>query len=580
MTFAHSDPPRVDTSIELLVAAASGGRDLLEGMRLSSEAVICARHEEAGDAVLGQALLLQAHYAYRRFDYTLAYESALEASAALRRCDDVGRLGQALNYCVITCIETGDVVHGLKHSIRALALAEAENNLSQQAKLVHNQAVIFEMLADHKTALEHLERAARLFERVPNGQAGVFFARVNAAGIHLTLAESPTPRGMPQREAEATVLSRRAAAAQELPDLLPQADPAALQMWLAIQMRLGNMDAARLAAAICIGAARRNRWSERYRTHAMLGLADYHLGHGRAHRCVLCLKSAVRKLRAARNRSHLAATERRLAAVYAHIGDHQQALWWMRQAEHDNARVQTEFDQLRRHIGESHRQAERRRSLREDVPVHVQRLDVIGRLISEVHHALAQPIGTARATLQRLIDATDPAASPKHLGGELQEIIEQIDAASSLVRQLKMFSYRATPQPSEVDLELAITQSWKDASLWRRDCARKLTVIAPQRTVVHVDAQRLAVLLNILLIEANRMTAPHELFAYLDRDATTCRMKLSLAVAPLDVKQVCARVGITLCAEIANEVGGRLTCEAEPERGVALLLKLPLMSSA
>lgn len=569
MTSPHADAPGVDASLHLLQSAAAAGRDFPEGLRLSAQAVIAARRDGATDDVLGQSLLLQAHYAYRLFDYALAYESALDASAALARCGDTARRGRALNYCFITCIETGDLVRALEHSRRALALADAAGDPFQRATLLHNQAVIFEMVGDHGNALACLDQSARLHDELPDGGPGAFFARVNAAGIHLARADGAAD--------EAAASSHRDAARRELPPLRADAAPAALQTWLSIQSRLGNLAAAREAALICVMEARRNRSSERYRTYAMLALADYHLGRDRPDRGVLCLRSAVRKLRAARNQSHLGATERRLAAIHASLGQHDQALHWLRQAEADNTRLQTERHEVRWSFAESDRDEKRRRSLRDEVLVHVQRLDVIGRLIAEIHHALAQPLAAVRSTLQQLLSATDLPHDPERLRLALDDVIEQVDAASALVRQLKMFSYRASPQPSEVNLRLALDQAWADASLWRRGPARELAIEARHRPVVHVDAQRLAVLLRILLIEADRVTAPDDLAATLDADGTACHMSLGCGTG--DVARVSGRVGITLCAEIAHEVGGHLTCEAAPGERIVLRLQLPLMNS-
>jgi len=568
MTSPHADTPEVDASVHLLAAAAAG-RDFPEGLRLSAQAVIAARRDGAADDVLGQSLLLQAHYAYRLFDYALAYESALDASAALARCGDTARRGRALNYCFITCIETGDLVRALEHSTRALALAEAADDPLQRATLLHNQSVIFEMVADHDNALACLGQSARLHDELPGGGPGAFFARVNAAGIHLARADAAAD--------DTSARAHRDAAARELPPLRADAAPAALQTWLSIQSRLGNLAAAREAALICVAKARGNRSSERYRTYAMLALADYHLGRDRPDRGVLCLENAVRKLRAARNQSHLGATERRLAAIHAGLGQHDRALHWLRQAEADNTRLQAERHEVRWSFAESDRDEKRRRSLRDEVLVHVQRLDVIGRLIAEIHHALAQPLAAVRATLQQLLSATDLPHDPERLRLALDDVIEQVDAASALVRQLKMFSYRASPQPSEVNLRLALEQAWADASLWRRGPLRALAIDARQRPVVHVDAQRLAVLLRILLIEADRVTAPHDLGATVEADDTSCRMALRCGTG--EVARVSGRVGITLCAEIAHEVGGHLTCEAAPGQRVALHLRLPLMNS-
>ena len=583
MTSPRLDPPAVNSSIDLIAAAAAAGSDFPSGLRLAEQAVILARRDDAPDDVLGQALLLQAHYAYRLFDYALAYDAALDASTVLERCADTHRQGRALNYCFITCIETGDLVRALEHSMRALALAEADHNVGQRATLLHNQAVVFEMIENYQAALSCLEQSALLYDSTPNGQAGAFFARVNLAGIYLALAENSRAEQASSETSDDAIddadfaVANRNAAARSLPPLLPVADPAAMQMWLSIQARLGNHAAARAAAAICIAKARQKPVSVRYQTYAFLALADYHIGRGRSDRGVHCLQQAVRKLRAARNQSHLSATERRLAAVYASMGDHETALQWIRRAQADSTRLQVERNQVRWSFAESDRHEKRRRTLRQEVLVHAQRLDVVGRLIAEIHHALARPLGVARGVLLDLLQRGDLSSSPDSLRDALSDVIEQVDAASALVGQLKMFSYRASPQPSEINLRLAVGQAWKDASLWRHGHPRLLVVDGHQRNVVHVDAQRLAVLLRILLIEADRVTAPDDLMATIESDESMCCMRLSCGTG--DLKRVTESVGITLCVEIAHEIGGQLSCQRRAGHSVVFQLQLPLFTS-
>jgi C4-dicarboxylate-specific signal transduction histidine kinase len=85
------------------------------------------------------------------------------------------------------------------------------------------------------------------------------------------------------------------------------------------------------------------------------------------------------------------------------------------------------------------------------------------------------------------------------------------------------------------------------------------------------------VLLRILLIEADRASTPEGLAASIDTEESMCRMRL--ATTAQDLQRVSAGVGITLCAEIAGEMGGRLSFDSEPGRGVVFDLRLPLLSN-
>lgn len=595
MTPAHSSAfDTASTTRSLIDAAEHTGGDLAEGLRLADAAVRMARTEDAGDELLGRSLLLRARFAYRQLDYALAYESALAASQRLAKGSDVSRQARALNYCFIVCIETGDLVRAMQYADRALAMAALHDLTALRATVLHNQAVVFEMIEDECRALDCLDRAARLYDQVAAGEPGAFFARVNAAGIHLQRMERAQREGAMPDEVDA----HRALAQQVLPALLAGADLAAVQRWLAIQVRLGNLVAARQAASLCLQRARRRASRQRDRTLAMMALADLHQGMGHHDRAALCLRRAVDKLRAAHNQSHLAGVEHRLAGLYAALGAHAQALQWERQAQRDSLQMSAERRQLRWSFAEADREARSRRSLAGEMQHHAQRLDLIGRLIAEIDHALAEPLAVVRERL-RPWDPAMSAASPDadavlppqtELTQRLCEVIDQVDAASALVGQLKIFSYRASPQPSEVNLPRELAQAWSDTALWRRGRNPPLQIELGPAAIVHVDARRLAVLLRILLIELARATQGHGAAARIELHPSGCELHLrsraqvqpEIASASLTKSPEALSVGVMLCEEIAHEIGGALW-QGPAEGGSAQVLyrlSLPLWSGS
>jgi tetratricopeptide (TPR) repeat protein len=535
---------------------------------LAGQAVAMARQASAGDALLGQACLLQATYSYRLFNYVDSYVLALEASELLGRCGDHKRRARAVNLCFIINIETGELIRALDCVRRALTDARRRGDLREQARLLLNQAVVFDITEEYDAAVRCLDEAIELLTRLDNAEHELFFTRVNLAEVHMGHAERLQADGGSHGQA----LAFRVRAAEILPDFRPDAPLAALNTWISLKSRLGDIAQARSAAACYLQRLRSAGHGKRYRTYALLALGEYHVQAGRPDKGAQRLKRAIEIMRGAENRSHLGQTEQRLARLFAAEGNHAQALQWQRMARQDDMRLHGEQQNLRWRLAALEREAEARRAQRHELLIHTQRLAVIGRLLSEIYHALAEPIMHTQRILAGCVERFDAGeAMPATL---LQQVIEQIDAASALVRQLKMFSYRAAPQSMELALGVAVVEAWEGMVLWRRGAAVPMQVVGERAALVQVDAQRLAVLLRILLIEADRAGPTDTIQVEIARHDDGVRLQLRCQRGSR-VAMATGSVGVTLCAEIAQEMGGHLMRSATPAGVLCFELQLP-----
>jgi tetratricopeptide (TPR) repeat protein len=570
-------PTEFEGRVEALMAQAiESASDVERAEALAGEAVLLARHRSVGEALLGRACGTQAWFRHQLFDYAGSYELALEASVLLERSADALRRNRAVNLCFVICIETGDLIRALYWAGRALAQARAEGDTAQQALLLHNQAVVFEVVEEFDAAIRCMEEAVELFSALPDRAPAVFFSRVNLAEARLNHADRLSAAGHPVRAKE-----QRRLAEAVLPAFDETANPAALPTWVTAKARLGALAEARSAALVCVQKVRKSGNVRRYSTYALLALGEYHVQNGRPDKGAQRFIRAIAKLRAAENRSHLGQAEQRLASVYAAEGNPNEALRWLRQARLDSARLQSDTQKVRWRLAALERDSARRQRQREEELMHAQRLAVVGRLMAEIYHALAQPLADTQRLLSQCaaeVDgASSPEATPEATREALRRVIERIDTASALARQLKMFSYRAAPHSSEIELHAAVRDAWGGMATWRHHALPPLEPSGDRDAAAQVDAQRLAVLLRILLIEAGRH-APEEA-PQVDIRLGDAFARLRLCFAnPGAAADPTQSVGVTLCGEIAREMNGTLRLDAVDGR-LCFELNLPLPQS-
>jgi tetratricopeptide (TPR) repeat protein len=544
------------------------------------QALALGRAGGADPQHLGEACLYDAMAASLLLDHAAAYQSGLEAERLLPRHCHALR-ARALNVCFVVCAETGDLHRALDHSARAMSLARAGGDLHGVARMLHNRGSLLQRLGDHEEAVRSLDEAVALLATLQQGQGDLQVTRINLAEACLDSAARLAQQGQPAAAAQ-----HRRRAADALPALGPDGDDApprleelsGLHTWVKVQAQLGRLDLARRGLRRYLKVARWCGRTVRHRANALLALAAYHQHTGRSALALRCQQAAIERLSLGGNGFHAVDAQERLARMHADCGQHALALQWLRAARAERTSHQADQAALRWRLATLERQALRRRADLEEHLVHAQRLAVVGRLMSDIHHSLGTPIALVHITLARC----EERASPQALVVALRRVIAQVDQAADLARQLRMFSYRAAPQAMVVVLHDSLREAWDGVALWRRGRARELVVTGDLATPVRVDVQRLAVLLRILLIEAGK-AAPAALAVHISCGRRCGRMELSRelpaaagAVAAGSAAPAGPGVGLTLCQEIAHEMGGRLTYSAGAEALPGFVLELPL----
>jgi C4-dicarboxylate-specific signal transduction histidine kinase len=260
----------------------------------------------------------------------------------------------------------------------------------------------------------------------------------------------------------------------------------------------------------------------------------------------------------------------RLLQMHVARGDHAQALAGLRAARAERVRLEIEQARLSCCLAAVERQVRLRQAVQHEAQAHMQRLAVVGRLMADIHHALDRPL----TQVQQALAACAAAATPDVQGPALLQVVRHVEAAAGLARQLRMFSYRAAPQPMVVNLQDSLREAWDGVALRRSGTARQLQVTGDPLTQVRADVQRLAVLLRILLIEVDQAWPEGALAAHLAQGPGGGCLQLGGMTAATTAGP--AGVGLTLCREIAEELAGALTHGHTAAGGAAFLLELPL----
>jgi tetratricopeptide (TPR) repeat protein len=502
-------------------------------------------------------------------------------------------------------LATGDLARVLQDTRNALLRAAPGRERTELMRALYNRAVMFSVTEQHEEAIHVMAEAVdwiRQDRLLPlahqrHMQAGLAVMRHDYADALESRGCGPAAR---QQRMLAGMDRWHVDLDPGMPGEPDLQDLGALGAWFALKARLGDLAGARRGALRYLSLLRRCGTGQRCRLHALMALAEYHFHSGRPDKGANRLKRVITLLRAAGSSSRAPDASQRLARMYAAAGHYAPALAWARQARAEHATLQGERASLHARLAALEREVVQRRAQRQEALVHRQRLAVVGRLMSDISYALAIPITLAHSTLACCMER----ASPQAVSVALRRVIDQVDKATSLARQLRMFSYRAAPQARVVDLHESLREAWDGMAPWRCGAVRALRVSGEPGAQVRVDAQRLAVLLRILLIEADQAAPAAPLSARIARGAQCSRMELSCRTVE-DADDLCggpraaaeagersdsgrgglpssgadtmadASVGVTLCRQIVQEMGGRLTRAAAAPGRVGFLLELP-----
>jgi signal transduction histidine kinase len=561
-------PPPLAQTLAAAEAALNRG-DAASARAAAQAARTQAQASGAGLSWQGHACVFQAVAAQLLSDYPTAFERAQEALAFLDE-HQVALRARALNSCFVVCAESGDVDRALEFSRRAFDLAEAGGDVSGAARAMHNRATLLAHLQQYDAARQCLQEAVSRYDTLPQEAAYAWYCRVSMALNRLGHA-----RQLAEGSEHAAAHEQRQLAAQVVPPLRPAAgavphaaELTALDIWIAVRAELGHLHAARQGLRQYLRMVRLGGRVPRFQAYAVRALAAYHFHAGRVDLALRLQQAAVARLGSGGNRLYQLSAQHRLVQMLAAAGRHGQAMAALRAAHAVRAGLSLEQAGLRDRLAALERQVCKRVAEQREAVAHQQRLGVIGRLLADIHLALDRPLAGMHAALLGCAGVVLPLPAQV-----LQQVIEQIDAAAGLVRQLNMFAHRAAPQPTVVELAHAVREAWAGIAPWRHAPAQAIHVAGLAR--VRVDGQRLAVLLRILLMEAERAGPGSGLQVQLGLGNGTGRLEVHPSGLHRTAGRVAEGVGLALCREIAQEMGGELVVGQAPAAPQGFALQLP-----
>jgi tetratricopeptide (TPR) repeat protein len=528
---------------------------------LAEQAVALTRPYR-GSHELGLSLLALARAEWASGRRQESFRRNVDAYALLAAHNDVLQQLRALNGIALMHAESLDTSRAVELFQQGLHIAVGPGCSAIRCALLHNLGR--ELITNNELAeaLRIYGEAAALAKDFPQRQGQWQVYASELAHVHARYADHLRRRGE-LREAGLHFQ----AAAQALPaiDLRRWRSFSRLE-FLSLSPRvealalLGRWAEARMTAAVHVRNSRARGESSRSDDTSRILLAELHARHGHWPRALrhgqraLAIAQHIDDPRIARDSLIL------LCELHATTGAWGPALALRKELAAQRSRQRQEAGALRCRLATIERQAERHRRQAQEAQVHAQRLAIIGRLIAQTHHALSEPIAHARfLAAQALASATRPEALRLLLG----ELSQAIDRAAGLVSQLKLFSYRSSPQPMALSLHESLLDAWQGMDPHIGSRAADLRISGHTQLQVWGDAQRLGIMLKVLLIELTQQAGagPVRIGAQIaagEADTVLLHIEASGRPAPSPTPAAPASLGAALCMEIADEMGGKL----------------------
>ncbi len=567
----------------------------LAQMQASAERAATAARELGDPHLLGWGLMLLGRAGWTLGRPLQAYAAASEAYDLLGTCGDVARQTSALETCSSVAYFCGDTVRCIELHRQALAASAHRPDCAaiRCKALINLSLVLHQDAAEYAEAIQCCTEAAALAMQLPQEPGWRIMATTRQAYLHVKYADALADQGQ-HTEARAQL----AQAAQVLPPMdpyswrsfsLPQRN--ALMFQVVVLAGLGRWPMARLAAAATLRLSRLPASAYSVRVGGLESLYEIHQRGGRPQRAVRYATLTLAFSRKAGDESEPGRCLQRLAGLHAQTGAYDQALAYSKESRAWQSRQRLRANALRCRLAAIERQDDRRRYQASEALGHAQRIAVIGRLIAQTHHALSAPIERAHGLAAAALALAGQAAPAPALSPVLDELSRCIDRAALLVSQLKLFSYRSMPQPMALSLRDALLSAWHGLAPhvgWSAQHLAEIEVVDDAQLQVWADAQRLGILLKVLLIElAQWARADGDGGGAVDGAVICARIEhgdhgsvglhIEARGAATPAPQALITVGVTLCIEIAGEMGGSLHV-ADDDGGSSMLrfrLQLP-----
>lgn len=503
----------------------------------------------------------------RRFGQ--AYSHALKAKEHLERSGDRALAIQAAINCIAICIEAGDFGRALDHLKVAQSNAREAGDMPLLARLLLKQATAFLCMDEFDAATRCCEDVLRVAE---DARPEALSDTIEIASAVLGFSRCAIAEALERADRPADAHVERLRAMACLPVSHASSPFESLYLVIHVRARLGDLAGARATTIIFLRRARGMPRLPRWMAQVWMTMGFYYHHTGRSERSAARLERAVRAMRAARQDDKLPDTLAMLARAHAANGRHEQALRWLKEARTARRSANDQHERLRYRLAALERDEQARRLEHETAALHAQRLAVVGRLMAQIYHALVAPLASVHRVLEASI-ARATGLDDAALADVLIQVVAHIDEASGLTRQLKMFSYRATPQSMIVDLPLALQEAWQGVAIGRARPVAPLPLHVTSPLQVRGDAQRLAVLLRILLIELEAQAHAGPPRVTLSTHGAAVRALF--ACAATGARAAAPSVGFTLCEEIAREMHGRVWRMDAADNESLVALELP-----
>jgi tetratricopeptide (TPR) repeat protein len=553
---------------------------------LAEQAVALAR--ECNElSLLGWGLMLLGSAQNHLGQPVQAYASASEAYELLGACGDVERQLRALSTCAGVSYMYGDPDRAIDLVRKGLAAsAHRPDCAAIRAALLVNLAIsLYQDATEYAEAIQCSADAVALAAQAPGTPGLRIRVATRLAYAHVYYADRLGDQG---KHGEAA--AQLEAASDALPPLdfrswrtFSHPELLALPYQAVVLAALGRWPMARRAAAATLWSMRKSGSRRLAQVNQLESLADLHRRAGLLHRSIHYEVKMLAACDAVGNKSEAGRCLQRLAKLHAQTGAFDLALACHKQLAAVRGLLRLETSALRCRLATIEREADRRRYQAHEALAHTQRLAAIGRLIAQTHHALSTPAERSRCLTAKARELSHQSASPAALATVLDDLSQTMDRAAGLVSQLKLFSYRSTPQPMALSLRDALLDAWQGLGPHVNQRIAQIEVTDDRQLQAWGDAQRLGIMLKVLSIELAHLpgsdAAPTLIRARIEAgEAATVVLHIEAwaRAAPATPGETPAALGIALSEEIAAEMGGSLQTVRDDDTALHHPLHQPL----
>jgi tetratricopeptide (TPR) repeat protein len=547
--------------------------------------------QEANAPILAMCLLLQAGIHQARGDSAAAHAAAIESYTLFAQCDNVPASLQAQRILIEVHLDMGDCVQAARQARWALSMSQDFGQDAESAWLTLSLSKALlrgDWFLEGIQTLQHaMRRHTALAQPLSN------FAVV--AGTALAHAHWRFAQALQESGQLVASVQQRQLAVPALPEPWAMGRGANLEHLMALGQRAqlnnqwGHTAAARGDVLRMLSLARRSGSPARYRAIALEALADIHAWAGRLQHALRCRARIVSLLGTTDLAAYQAHAMERLAISHSHLGHHQEALGCRRLAH-------------RLHLeGRQRQQAMRPAPVRGATMVPVLNRDhhhqdpyllSLGRLLGQMQHAIVASAPMIKAAVEPAVRApkVNAPGATESMALHVQRTVTCTDRTASLVRQLKMFAFRVSPQRTVVAVERALEDAWErfqqhtplkgwSMAFLHRDPVRTSALSVESL----LDAQRFAVFLTVILagLTANTGQQTTARVIWVDlRPLCPGTSRLTLGVSGEEGLPSDEHWPRWMCAELAQQLGLHLSFLGDNEKLRCLQLELPLQGAS